>query len=122
MRIAIGDVVRVRSDQTLGMVVSITNTGGGAVLHLHTNGRGSLTVSPRAVEHVARVRDRMSTPRAVVTLVVIVIALVIAIANGNEIHGLGAAPLMSVFVAFASFLTIGGLLVHVVNRPRTVRV
>ena len=122
MRIAIGDVVRVRSDQALGMVVSITNTGGGAVLHLHTDGRGSRTVSPRAVEHVARVRDRMSTGRAVVTLVVILIAVVIGVVNGSEISGLGAAPLMSVFVAFASFVTVGGLLVHFVNRPRTVRV
>ncbi|MDT0265567.1 hypothetical protein RM844_04595 [Streptomyces sp. DSM 44915] len=122
MRIAIGDVVRVRSDQVLGTVVSVTNTGSGAVLHLHTNGQGSRMVSPRAVEHVARGREPMGTGRAVVTLVLIVIAVVIGVVNGSKIHGLGAEPLMSVFVAVATFVAIGGFLVNLVNRPRAVRV
>ncbi|GAB2915477.1 hypothetical protein [Streptomyces mayteni] len=121
MRISIGDVVRIKSDQTLGTVVSITTVGRGAIVHLHTNGLGSRVVAPQNLEHVARAYKPMTAGRSIATLAFLVIGLVIAVLTARSVNGLGAGLPLTVFVAMASGVTVANVLTELFNRPRALR-
>jgi hypothetical protein len=122
MRIAIGDVVRVKSDQALGTVVCVTRSGRGSVVHLHTDGLGSRVVSPEDLEHVARIYKPTTPGRSIVTLLLLALGLVIAVSNGLTLHNLGAGILLTAFVTVTSLTTVSAFLITLVNRPRPVRV
>ncbi|MFI7272642.1 hypothetical protein [Streptomyces sp. NPDC049879] len=116
MRINIGDVVRVRGDQVLGTVVSIT--GNGTVLHLHTDGQGSRVVSPRAVERVTQAHEPLHPGRAVVT-VLLIIVLVIVLVGGSRLPGIGAESAICAALALVASSALRRLLN---GRLRAVRI
>lgn len=122
MRIALGDVVRIKSDKVLGTVVSITSTGRGSVVHLHTDGLGSRAVSPDVLEPIARAYKPMTTRRAIATLVFLAIGIAVAVTNAATLSNLGAALPLTAFVAVSSLGTVTGFLIRLFHRPRATRV
>lgn len=121
MRLAIGDVVRVKSDQVLGTVVCVATHGGGSLVHLHTDGRGSRVVSPEAVERIGRGSMPMTTGRAPATLLCLVPGVAVAALFGVRLHSLGAGPLVTALAVVISLTTVSGFLINRFTRPRTVR-
>ncbi|WP_052851964.1 hypothetical protein [Streptomyces avicenniae] len=100
MRINIGDVVRVRGDQVLGTVVSIT--GNGTVLHLHTDGQGSRVVSPHAVERVTQAHEPLHPGRAVVTVLLIIVVVVVVLVGSSRLPGIGAESAICAVLALVA--------------------
>ncbi|MHC0432024.1 hypothetical protein ACX6XY_17825 [Streptomyces sp. O3] len=122
MLLAIGDVVRIRSDKTLGTVAGVAQHRGGNVIDVQLNGNTLRPVRPADVEVVARGFKTMTGARAVVTLLVFVLGFVAAYVNARYAAGLGANWSFLFFVAFVSFTSVSGGLASLVNRSRRIRV
>lgn len=121
MRVAIGDVVRVREDGALGTVVSIAGYGG-EMIHIHTDGRGSRMLTPEDLEHVAQARKSFTTTRLVLALISLAAIFIAALLIGSLVHELGGGSVLALFVGFASGHTLATLLAKLLLRPRAVRI
>ncbi|MHA5050270.1 hypothetical protein [Streptomyces sp. SD15] len=122
MLLAIGDVVRVRSDKALGTVAGVATHRSGNVIDVQMNGRTLRPVRPADIELVARGAKPMTSGRALATLLFLVLGLAAAVVNGHYVRDLGANWATVVFVSFTSVTTVAGGLMNVFNRPRRVRV
>ncbi|MBA2945112.1 hypothetical protein [Streptomyces himalayensis] len=122
MLLAIGDVVRVRSDKSLGTVAGVAAHRSGNVVDLQMNGNILRPVRPADIEVVARGFKPMTSGRALATLLFLVLGIAAAVANGHYVRDLGANWATVVFVSFTSLTTVTGGLMNVFNRPRRVRV
>ncbi|KKD04304.1 hypothetical protein [Streptomyces sp. WM6386] len=122
MLLAIGDVVRVRSDKALGTVAGVAAHHSGNVVDVQLNGNTLRPVHPADIELVARATKPMTTGRALATLLFLVLGIAAAVVNGHYVRDLGASWALTVFVAFTSVTSLAGGLVNVFNRPRRVRV
>ncbi|MCX5423643.1 hypothetical protein [Streptomyces sp. NBC_00078] len=68
MLLAIGDVVRIRSNKALGTVAGIASHRAGNLVDVQMNGNTLRPVRPQDIELVARGFKPMTTGRAIATL------------------------------------------------------
>jgi hypothetical protein len=122
MLLAIGDVVRVRSDKALGTVAGVAAHRSGNVVDVQLNGNTLRPVRPADIELVARAYKPMTTGRAIATLLFLVLGIATAAINGHYVRDLGASWALVVFVAFTSLTSVAGGLINLFNRPRRVHV
>ncbi|MHC0431481.1 hypothetical protein ACX6XY_14985 [Streptomyces sp. O3] len=123
MQIAIGDVVRIRSDKELGTVAGVAaHRAAGSVVDVQMNGQTLRTVRPSEIEIVARTFRPMTGGRSLLTLLFFALGFGAAVVNGLYVHNLGANASVTVFVAFTSVTTVAGGLINLFNRPRRFRV
>lgn len=122
MLLAIGDVVRVRSDKALGTVAGVAAHRSGNVVDVQLNGNTLRPVRPADIELVARAIKPMTTGRTITTLLFLLLGIAAAVANGHYLRDLGANWVTVGFVAFASVISVAGGLINAFNRPRRVRV
>lgn len=120
-RFAIGDVVRVKSDQVLGTVVCVSGYSGGSVVHIHTDGRGSRALHPSALERVARGTEPLTKGRVVATLLAVA-GLAAAVLLGLQVCSLGAGSVITAFICFSVAGTVSPFLINFLNRSRPVRI
>ncbi|MGW2364813.1 hypothetical protein ACWCZ5_04415 [Streptomyces sp. NPDC001667] len=122
MLLAIGDVVRIRSDKTLGTVAGLANRRTGSVVDVQMNGNVLRPVRPADIEVVARAFKPMTSGRAVATLLFLVLGIAAAVVNGHYVRDLGANWAMTFFVTSTSVTSIAAGLIRIFNRPRRVQV
>lgn len=122
MYLAIGDVVRIRSDQTLGTVAGITSSATGAMVHIDL-GQGAIRVArPTDLERVMKCYRPMTTGRHVATLLLGLVGLVVGVVTGLTVYDLGAHMALAVFVTYSVTENAIRVLITVAHRPRAVRV
>ncbi|NGO67464.1 hypothetical protein [Streptomyces boncukensis] len=122
MKLAIGDVVRIRREQTLGTVAGVVTTAGGSAVTLALNGGTTRPVSPDDIELVARGAKPPTPAHGVAVLAFLALGLIAAVINGDTVYGLGASFALTLFVAFTTLTSVTGALINVFLRPRRVRV
>ncbi|WP_328872858.1 hypothetical protein OHT76_23660 [Streptomyces sp. NBC_00287] len=122
MLLAIGDVVRIRSEKALGTVAGVAAHRSGNLVDVQTNGNDLRPVRPADIELVARGTKPMTSGRALATLLFLVLGIAAAVANGHYVRDLGANWATVVFVSFTSVTAVTGGLINLFNRPRRVRV
>ncbi|OIJ96496.1 hypothetical protein BIV25_18225 [Streptomyces sp. MUSC 14] len=122
MLLAIGDVVRIRSDKSLGTVVGVATHDSGNVVDIQVNDLVFRPVRPANIELVARGFKPMTSGRAVATLLFFVLGIAFAVTNSVYVRDLGANWSTVAFVAITSFTATTGALINLFNRPRRVRV
>lgn len=120
MKIAIGDVVRVRRETTLRTVQGFTSTALGTAVTLVGDG-DTRHVLKRDVELVARGYRPASPAQGVAALVFMLLGAVAAIVAGDHTYRLGAELSLSLFFALATAFTVVSALSHLFLRPRRPR-
>lgn len=121
MRVAIGDVVRIKQDKVVGTVMAVSGYAGGTI-HVHTDRQGSRVLAPQDLEHVAHGQRPMTTRLAVASVLFLILSIVIAIAFGMAVYDLGAGLLLTGLISFSVARTISDLLGKALSRPRAIRV
>ena len=121
MRVAIGDVVRIKQDKAFGTVMAVTGYDG-ATIHVHTNRQGSRVVTPHDLEHVAHRQPSMTTRLAVASVLFIVLSIAIATVLGVAVHDLGAGLMLTWLLSFSVAKTVIGLLGKRLDRSRAIRI
>ncbi|WFB08613.1 hypothetical protein LRS74_17325 [Streptomyces sp. LX-29] len=122
MLLALGDVVRVHNDQTLGTVAGFASHSHGNMVCVQVSGGTVRAIQPHDLELVARSFKPVTTGQSLATLLFVVLGLAVAVVNGISVHNLGADLLLTTFVTIASLTTITGGLVNTFQRPRRIRV
>lgn len=90
MQLAIGDVVRDRSDFALGTVAGIASQSSGNLVALQLSGGAVRLVEPDDLDLVARYAKPTTTGRSVMTLAVLVVAVLAAYVGCRSALNLGA--------------------------------
>ncbi|MGW1287773.1 hypothetical protein ACWD4N_29795 [Streptomyces sp. NPDC002586] len=122
MLLAIGDVVRIRSDKALGTVAGVASHRAGNLVDVQMNSNFLRPVRPQDIELVARGFKPMTTSRAVATLLYFVLGIAAAVADSVYVRHLGANWSVVTFVAVTSFTAVTSGLINLFNRPRRVRI
>ncbi|MGW6456287.1 hypothetical protein ACWF94_10235 [Streptomyces sp. NPDC055078] len=101
MRLAIGDVVRNRSDMEIGTVAGLEFKTGLVAMRL--SGGMTRFASPRDLEIVRRCSQPMTTRHRVAALLVIGIALVAAYIAAHSVQILGGSLLLMSMAALGAY-------------------
>lgn len=124
MQIAIGDVVRDRSDMALGTVTGVASLVGGSVVVIQLSGGELRQVQHYDLEVVGRGPEPKTVARGVVSFVVLAVSFVAAVLVGNAEMASGGSLLLAVLAAFGSSTAIVTA-VQIIQRvadPRRIRV
>ncbi|MDT3395229.1 hypothetical protein RKE29_00945 [Streptomyces sp. B1866] len=124
MKLAVGDVVRERSDMALGTVVGFAGQPGGNLIVLQIAGGAMRLVEPSGLEIIARHAGPMTRPRRFLARVVFVLAVLAAYSAGQDVRQSGAAWSLTLLAGFGGFMAVllahhaGGLAVASLRRFR----
>ncbi|MFJ2743596.1 hypothetical protein ACIO3O_28550 [Streptomyces sp. NPDC087440] len=121
MYLAIGDVVRDRTDMELGTVIG--RVPGGCVA-LPMSGGAARLIAPYDLALVARRKPSTSTVSGVVDPVVLLVGLLAAYISGNSVQVLGGSWLLMFFAstgAFSFVVALYGWIIRLAG-PRRFRV
>ena len=122
MLLAIGDVVRVRDDQTLGTVAGVASHSHGNVVCLEVGGNKIRTVQPHELELVARGFKPQTPGQDIATLLFVFLGLVAAVVMAFLVCNEGGGVLLAAAVAFTSMATVTSGLINLFHRPRRIHV
>lgn len=107
MRLAIGDIVRDRSDEALGTVAGLGRTDGPSLVLVSVSGRGTRVARPGNVELVARGKRPASTARSVAVLALFACGLVGAYLTASAVGQLGGHWLVQFAAGLGAFQSAG---------------
>ncbi|WP_217146830.1 MULTISPECIES: hypothetical protein [Streptomyces] len=122
MLLAIGDIVRVRSDRSIGEVVGVEKVRRASLISVRVSGGAVRVALPSEVERVARVLRPHTTARAIATAALLAVSVGVAVAVGSAVQNLGGGTALTVFVTATSTAALGDGLARLLLRPRRFRV
>ncbi|MDH6119314.1 hypothetical protein [Kitasatospora sp. GAS204B] len=102
MQIAIGDVVRDRSDMALGTVTGVARQAGGSVVVIQVSGGELRQVRHYDLEVVARGPEPKTVARGVVACIVLAVSFVAGALAGDAEMASGGSLLLAILAAFGS--------------------
>lgn len=103
MKLAIGDVVRDRSNMTLGTVAGVTDQTEMVLVALQVSGGGLRLAEPNDLDIVARRSSPMTTRRSVTALAVFVLGVIASIVAFRSAEDLGAGWLLMFLTGLGSY-------------------
>ncbi|MFF4735053.1 hypothetical protein ACFY2W_04005 [Streptomyces sp. NPDC001262] len=106
MKLAIGDVVRVRDDKALGTVAGITDRETERLVLVRVPGGGTCITEPRELTIVARPVAPMTTGRSVVALFALGVALVAGFISCRSAQELGASWALTLVSSLGGFCAV----------------
>ncbi|WP_327190012.1 hypothetical protein [Streptomyces xinghaiensis] len=108
MLLAIGDVVRDRSDLALGTVAGVASHPDGPLVALQVSGGGLRLSQPYDLDLVARSSAPPTTSRRVLALLSVVLGVFVACLAAMSAQALGAAWLLTAFAALGGHTAVIG--------------
>lgn len=103
MKLAIGDVVRVRDDKVLGTVAGITDHDAERLVVVRVSGGWTRVTEPRELTIVARPAAPMTTGRSLAALFVLGVALVVGFISCRSAQDLGADWALTLMSSLGGF-------------------
>lgn len=124
MQIAIGDVVRDRTDMALGAVTGVASLADGSVVVIQLSGGELRQVRHYDLEIVGRGPEPRTAIRGVLSFVVLAVSFIAAVLAGDAEMASGGSLMLAVLAAFGSSTAVMTA-VQIIQRvadPRRIRV